>query len=150
MDYPSGSTVLSTDIGEGAAALNCTTDSTTCCTNMNGETRAGEFFFPDGTQVLIAGNTAGAYYRSRGSKHISLHRRSNIPTQPTGQFRCEIPDASGTTRNLFINIGMLKALCHSINCVYYVSVTFVVINICGDVLLALCTICSCTSTYNTH
>ena len=107
MTYPNGSTVLMTDIGEGAYALNCTTDSTTCCTNQNGETRAGQFYFPDGTQVPLLGYATGAYYRTRGSKHISLNRRSNVATQPTGQFRCEIPDASGTARNMFINIGML-------------------------------------------
>ena len=105
--YPSGSTVLRTDIGEGAAALQCTTDSTTCCANAPGETRAGQFYFPDGSQVPIMGVTTSAYYRSRGSRMIGLNHRSNIPTQPTGQFHCEIPDANGTTRNLFINIGML-------------------------------------------
>ena len=106
MVYSNGSTVLRTDIGEGAAALQCTTDKVTCCTNMNGETRAGEFFFPNGTQVPLLGNTTSPYYRQRHSMSISLNRRSNIPTQPTGQFHCEIPDASGTTVNLFINIGV--------------------------------------------
>ena len=107
LSYPNGSTVLRTDIGEGVAALLCTTDSTTCCTNAPGETRAGYFYFPDGTQVPIQGIATSPYYRTRGSRMIGLNRRSNIPTQPTGQFRCEIPDASGTTVNLFINIGGL-------------------------------------------
>ena len=106
MSYSNGSTVLRTDIGEGAAALQCTTDSTTCCTNKNGEIRAGEFYFANGTLVPIESvDTTSPYYRTRSSMLISLNRRSNIPTQPTGQFRCEIPDASGTTVNLFINIG---------------------------------------------
>ena len=105
MAYSNGSTVLRTDIGEGAAALQCTTDSTTCCTNAPGETRAGEFYFPDGSQVPFLGDASSPYYRQRHSMSIGLNRRSSIPTQPTGQFRCEIPDASGTTVNLFINIG---------------------------------------------
>ena len=104
--YPSGSTVSRTDIGEGAAALQCTTDKVTCCTNQNGETRAGYFYFPDGTLVPIQGADATSpYYRTRSSMLISLNRRLSIITQPTGQFRCEIPDASGTTVNLFINVG---------------------------------------------
>ena len=119
VSHPNGSTVLNTDIGEGAAALQCTTDSTTCCTNQNGETRAGEFYFPEGIDVPREGNSptnqvpragdsaTSPYYRERHSRSISLNRRSDIPAQPTGQFRCEIPDASGTTVNLFINIGML-------------------------------------------
>ena len=107
MAYSNSSTVLRTDIGEGSAALQCTTDKVTCCTNQNSETRAGQFYFPDGTQVPVQGNTTSPYYRSRSSMTIGLNRRSNILTQPTGQFRCEIPDASGTTVNLFINIGRL-------------------------------------------
>ena len=106
VNYPNSSTVLRTDIGEGDAALNCTTDSTTCCTNPNGETRAGDFYFPDGSIVLSNGSApSNSYYRTRFSQLIRLHRRSTA-TQ-TGQFRCEIPAASGTTVNLFINIGML-------------------------------------------
>ena len=107
MSYSSGSTVLRTDIGEGAAALNCTTDKVTCCTSLNGEIRAGQFYFPDGTQVPVLGPDPSirTYYRTRGSSIISLNRRDY--GLETGQFRCEIPDASGTTVNLFINIGML-------------------------------------------
>ena len=105
VSYPSGSTVLRTDIGEGAAALWCTTDRTHCCITV----RAGQFYFPDGTQVPTLGPDPSirTYYRSRGSRFISLNRRDN--GMETGQFRCEIPDASGITVNLFINIGRLIA-----------------------------------------
>ena len=108
--YPNGSTVLRTDIGEGAAALQCTTDSTT------GEIRAGYFYFPDGSIVLREVDApSNSYYRTRSSRLIGLHRQP-AATQ-TGQFRCEIPDASGTTVNLFINIGMLCYIIpHSVTC----------------------------------
>ena len=111
--YPNGSTVLRTDIGEGDAALQCTTDSTTCCRNgEGGETRAGDFYFPDGSAVLSSVSApSNSYYRSRSSRLISLHRRPTA-TQ-TGQFRCEIPDASGMLVNLFINIGMLCYIAHT-------------------------------------
>ena len=100
--YPSGSTVLRTDIGEGEDALQCTTDNTTCCT---GAGRAGEFYFPDGTVVPISGDDlTRTYYRDRRSQLIRLNRRSTSVL--TGQFWCEIPNASGTVVNLFINIGM--------------------------------------------
>ena len=103
MTYPNGSTVLRTDIGEGAAALHCTTDRAGCCSTV----RAGQFYFPDGTMVPVLGADPSirTYYRSRDSGFISLNRRDN--GMETGQFRCEIPDASGTTVNLFINIGRL-------------------------------------------
>ena len=108
MAYPNGSTVLRTSIGEGDAALQCTTDSTTCCRNsIGGETRGGNFYFPDtdgGGVVLNEGGATTGYYRDRLSRFIRLHRQDTGTI--TGQFRCEIPDASGTMVNLFVNIGM--------------------------------------------
>ena len=110
--YPNGSTVLRTDIGEGVAALNCTTDRAGCCRALDGAA-AGEFYFPNGTKVPILGNVPSShtYYRNRGTGFIRLNRRPNGTL--TGQFRCEIPDASGTLVNLFefINIGMLYEVC---------------------------------------
>ena len=101
--YPDGSTVLRTDIGEGADALQCTTDSTTCCTNNFPEMRAGEFYMPDGGLVVTLGSTTNGYYRFRGSQHILLNRRS--PGTITGQFRCNIPQANGPDVDLYMNIG---------------------------------------------
>ena len=96
--------MLRTDIGEGDDALQCTTDSTTCCRNAEGEIRAGDFYFPGGDVVMILGTTTNGYYRTRGTRHIRLNRQSTGTI--TGQFRCEIPSANGTMVNLFINIGM--------------------------------------------
>ena len=103
VSYFNGSTVLRTDIGEGAAALQCTTDRAGCC---SGSGRAGEFYFPDDTRVPILGPDPSirTYYKDRDNGFIRLNRINN--SMETGQFRCEIPDASGTTVNLFINIGV--------------------------------------------
>ena len=99
--------MLRTDIGEGDAALLCTTDSTTCCSNNAPEMRAGEFVFPDGQSpiyvpIRIAVGVLG-YYRNRGSQFIRLNRLPNSTL--TGRFGCVIPDASGTNTSLFINVG---------------------------------------------
>ena len=92
---------MRTAIGEGAAALQCTTDNITCCGT------AGEFYYPDGSLVddISSVVSVKSYYISRSSMLIGLNRRS--ATVETGQFRCEIPDANGTLVNLFINIGMI-------------------------------------------
>ena len=102
--YSNGSTVLRTDIGEGDDALQCTTDSITCYRNINGEIRAGEFYFPSGATVLHMGSTTNGYYRYRGPQHICLHRQPSGTV--TGRFRCIIPQANGPPdANLYINIG---------------------------------------------
>ena len=105
-----GSSVLRTDIGEGDAALQCTTDRAGCCNGTEFNTtitgRAGEFYFPDGTQVPISGNDlTRTYYRNRFFGGIRLNRRPKGTV--TGQFHCEIPDASGTLVNLFIKYRQL-------------------------------------------
>ena len=105
MAYTNGSTVLRTDIGEGDTGLQCTTDSTTCCSNTPPEMRAGEFELPDGGGLvpIRVSSDAHGYYRDRGSRFIRLNRLPNGIT--TGQFGCVIPDASGTDVSLFINVG---------------------------------------------
>ena len=97
--------MLRTDIGIDEAALQCTTDSTTCCSNDLPEVRGGEFYFPDEgglVPIRIASFSLG-YYRTRDSQLIRLNRWLNGTT--TGKFRCEIPESSGRNISLFINIG---------------------------------------------
>jgi hypothetical protein len=102
--YHNGSTVRRSDIGEGDNVLQCTTESTTCCSNLPPEMRAGEFYMPDGSVVPTSGETRlNGYYRTRGSRHIALNRRSTGTI--TGLFQCEIPDARQITVRLLINIG---------------------------------------------
>ena len=106
--FPNGSTVHGTTIGEGGNALQCTTDSISCCSNAMGEMRAGDFYWHDGSKVPIMNRLESDYYRTRGSGHILLNHRSQAGTATiitTGQFRCSIPDASETLVNLYINIG---------------------------------------------
>jgi hypothetical protein len=107
--YPNGSTVLRTDIGQGADALQCTTDNITCCTDATGEMLAGEFYSQtDGNMVPKMDDSMpqSDYYRTRGSGHILLNRRKHgNTTNIVGQFRCSIPNASGIMVNLYINIG---------------------------------------------
>ena len=101
--------MLRTDIGNGKSSLQCTTASTTCCTNTPPEMRAGDFYLPGGGMVMLLGTTTNGYYRTRGTRHIRLNRQSAGTI--TGQFRCEVPDASGTTVNLFINVGTCVGCC---------------------------------------
>ena len=96
--------MLRTDIGEGDAALQCTTNSTACCTNNFPEMRGGDYYYPDGGGVVpTQGGATNGYYRDRQSGHIRLNRQNTGTIN--GQFRCEIPSASGVMMTLYINIG---------------------------------------------
>ncbi len=97
--YTDGDTVMITDIGEGDDALLCVTDNTECCRPPDD----GEFFYPDGTAVGFS--TSNSLYRNREEQSIRLNRR-NDATSPLGKYRCTIPDTSGVTRSIIINIGM--------------------------------------------
>ena len=101
--YSSNSEVLLTDIGEGDEALLCLTDNTQCCRashNPNGE-GLGEWYFPDGTPVP-PGNT-NSIYRKRDNSTVQLNRRNNAES-PTGVYRCDVPDASGTNQSIYIHL----------------------------------------------
>ena len=101
--YANNSVVLITDIGKGGRGLLCLTNSTQCCRgsdNPNGG-GLGEWYFPDGTPVPT-GNPF-SIYRNRELSTVQLNRRKNAQA-PTGVYRCEIPDASGTNTRVYAGI----------------------------------------------
>ena len=102
--YGNDSEVLLTDIGDGDSALLCLTDNTQCC-NVAGLGPLGEWYFPDGTPVVNGTNQSRSIYRNRGPSVVRLNRRNNA-TSPTGVYRCEVPDASGTIQNIYITLSM--------------------------------------------
>ena len=116
VSYTDGGTVLLSDIGEGGNGLRCTTTQTDCCgQNSTGVTVTaecrGEFYYPNGTTMVPTRGNAGSagLFRARGYQFISLQRLSTATTTPpTGQYRCDIPDRNGISRNTFINIGELQ------------------------------------------
>ena len=98
--YVNNSEVSISDIGEGEEALYCKTDKEVCCGTV--PNRFGLFYYPSGVQVPIsrAGQT---FYRNRGEQLIRLNRRGDT-LSPTGKYRCEIPDASDITQNVYITL----------------------------------------------
>ena len=89
------------DIGEGEGALLCKTNHPNCCgTRPN---RFGQFFYPNGRQVPIRVQNED-FYRNRGEQRIRLNRKEGV-ISPIGEFRCEIPDANGVMRSVYITIN---------------------------------------------
>ena len=95
-----------TDIGTGSSALRCTTTFKPCC--FSGPSPGTHWYFPNGSRV---GNTNTLpYYRSRTDSGyprgtvgtVLLHRNPEGAT--TGIFRCEIRDASGAFRSIYVGI----------------------------------------------
>ena len=82
-------------------ALQCITDNLLCCQIPN---RFGAWYQPNG--VVVQGITSTtAFYRTKGDNgEVSLNRPSGVES-PTGQFCCEIPDATNTDQILCVNIG---------------------------------------------
>ena len=101
ISYVNNSVICLTDIGERNNALLCLTDATQCC-NINGVI-LGDWYFPDGTLVIDGQDASRDIYRNRGPSVVRLNRRNNA-TSPTGVYRCEIPDASGTTQTLYVGV----------------------------------------------
>ena len=105
--YPNNSVVALTDIGTDDRALYCLTNLTECCINSNttGDGPLGDWKSPD--QSVVFNSSSGAdLYRSRGPSAVLLHHRNNA-MELTGIFTCEVPDAGGVDRSLyvFIHVG---------------------------------------------
>ena len=96
-----------TDIGDrfNGPALFCLTPNTDCCTDDMTPNKANvlrEWYLPDGILLLFAGT---AFSREQVSSAVSLYH--NGATSPTGVFRCDVPDASGTSQSIYIGIYSL-------------------------------------------
>ena len=103
--YPNNSVILITEIEQTNMSnngLQCITDKRPCCTGGN---RAGEWFFPDGTMVLLQ-SSATTFYRNRGDDGtVNLNRVNNDVMMPTGRFCCVVPDATSTNVTICANVG---------------------------------------------
>jgi hypothetical protein len=111
-------------------ALQCITDNMRCC---RGDPRLGEWYQPNG--ALVQGTTSTtAFYRTRGDNgEVSLNRPSGVES-PTGQFYCEVPDATSTNQTLCVNIGMVH---HIIICNIIASEGFFFGHVGGDVFISI-------------
>ena len=107
VQYTNNSVVNITDIETGSAALRCTTTYIPCC--FSRPPPGNHWYFPNGTRVDRS-NTL-PYYRSRIDGHpwftsepgtVLLHR--NPGATMTGTFRCEILDAIGDFKSLYVGI----------------------------------------------
>lgn len=98
--YVNNSIINLNDVGEGEQALLCKTNRVDCCgTPPN---RRGEFYYPNDIRVPISKQLHG-FYRNRGAQVVRLNRRAGV-TSPSGKYRCEIPDADGVMRNIYITL----------------------------------------------
>ena len=109
-----------TAIGADNNALICLTNFTACCSNSEtgGIGSLGDWRLPDGS--LVPGGASGStasIIRTRGPSAVLLHRRHNV-LEPTGVFTCEVPDASGVLRFIYIYIyvGLVPGISY-----YYVT-----------------------------
>ena len=101
----SASTFLITDIGEGDNALLCFTDLVQCCNDRDTPNEVGalgEWLFPNGYAVGTE-SQGGGFYVDRGPGVVRLNQRNDV-TSPTGQFCCELPDATSINTRICINI----------------------------------------------
>ena len=103
---PNDGYVLASDFGSLLGSLLCNTDRSGCCRTG----AQGNWYLPNGTVVggysqLIITNPGGNFFaRNRDDTGIVRLYTVGSPTE-RGRFRCEIPNASGSTETRYVNIG---------------------------------------------
>ena len=107
VNYTNNSVVTITDIGNDSAALICTTTYYPCC--FSGPPPGTHWYFPNGSRINNT-NTL-PYYRTRIDGHpwftsepgtVLLHCNPGATT--TGVFRCEIHNAIGDFKSIYVGI----------------------------------------------
>ena len=93
--------------------LHCVTDKKPCC--YTPPNRFGQWYFPDGTQVLNQFNGVTFYRNRNDDGAVNLNRVSNTIMSPAGLFCCVVPDATGISQKICANIGILREACHIIS-----------------------------------
>ena len=85
------------------AALQCITDSDDCCRNE----QIGEWIFPNGSTVPIeeSGSIKNVIRNQNDQGSVSLNRGAGEVITPTGQYCCNVFDASDVFQILCANIG---------------------------------------------
>ena len=104
--YPNNSVVTVTDIGTSffSSALFCLTSSLECCSDSetpNAASMTREWYLPDGSAVTSVNSP---FTKTRVSSAVSLHTSDPFTTAESGVYRCEIPDASGTSQDIYVGI----------------------------------------------
>ena len=105
--FANNSVIMITEIGETDTSetppanshngLQCITDRMPCCRFGGGP--QGEWRFPDGALVPSLSGAA-SFYRNRGRDDgtVNLNRVSDDVMMPTGQYCCEVLDATGVSQ----------------------------------------------------
>ena len=109
--YPANFQIPITDVGESTAAITgsallCRTYRTDCCGDGDGETRQGEWLYPNGVHVRTIGS-GDDFYRNRGTGVVRLNRR-NGATGPTGLYCCEVASVADPNATICINLSKIS------------------------------------------
>ena len=104
-------------ISTGTNSLLCITTTEACCqsTHTGTGTRAGQWYFPDETEVPIG--SLNPYYVTRGASIVRLNRASFSPIT-SGLYRCEVP-VTDDTDSVYIGLYPVGQgwLCECLQCV---------------------------------
>ena len=71
----------------GSDSVQCITDLSTCCRDVQGSHR-GDWYFPDGDRLPFSGD--GDIFEQREAQRVDLRRNTNANSS-TGIYRCDIP-----------------------------------------------------------
>ena len=75
------------DVGTSEnSSVQCHTDLSTCCNNVQGSHR-GDWYFPNGDRLQFSGDI----YEARVAQRVDLRRVSSAMSSPVGIYCCDIP-----------------------------------------------------------
>ena len=85
------------DAKDGSDNVQCHTDLSTCCEDVEGSA-CGNWFFPNGNRLQLFPSLF-SIFQSRGDRHVDLRYRGS-DTPVSGIYRCTIRAANTTDRGI--------------------------------------------------
>ena len=86
----------------------CVTNNTKCCRKKYTDpdvNALGNWYFPDESDVRF--ENSNDIYKNRGLSVVRLYRKQNI-SDPSGIYRCIIPDSNDTDQNIYVGVYPLE------------------------------------------
>ena len=113
--YPTYSCIDLSLVGEGENdGIQCHTDLTTCCTDLQGQAR-GDWYPPGSSSSLPFYSEAAYIYQERGDRRVDLYRRDLDSAGDAGEgvYKCAI-ETSTTFGHATIFVELKNGGCESI------------------------------------
>ena len=101
---PNNSYVNLEDVGDEGNGIQCRTDLETCCSDTEGDSPGGDWYFPNSSRLKFS-NDPDVIIQAREKKTVELRQRDRQgDPPPVGIYTCSIFVSPNASKELFVGL----------------------------------------------